>query len=166
MDYYHNDDDHDDDGMIIEVMPNGYRNAIRVRDHRRRHPRPYYHSPRPRPNTQVYVRPSQAQPAQTTPVQQSGSDDSSDPRIALGGLRISLGAMAGTVLTLGGLGVQLASHFISQPEPPEPDGAKAADLAGYAQDKAQADQKVQLLGTIGRALSDLGQLAAGFRNNR
>ena len=83
--------------------------------------------------------------------------------VSIGGVQVSLTTVAGTLLTLGGLGAQLASHFVNMPEPPtgEHEGV-VDDLVQFHQDKKEADRKLRLLDSVGRALSDVGQLA-GFR---
>lgn len=81
--------------------------------------------------------------------------------VSIGGMQLSFATIAGTLLTLGGLGVQVASHFVSVPEPPTGDhDGVLEDFVQFNQDKVKADRKLRLLDSIGRALSDVGQLAA------
>ena len=102
------------------------------------------------------------QPPRNPPVvvQQPATTTTPELGVNVGGMRIPLTMIAGAVLTLGGLGVQLASNFVSQPDLPDRANAKIEDVADYEKEKASADRKVQLMESIGRALSDLGQLAA------
>ena len=175
MAYYHYDDD--DGDVILEVIPDDdyeYRNAVRVQNAQRqnarradggwydrryqraRRPGPVVvrHQPRPQPRPQQIV---VQQPAQV-PVpayQESG--------LMVGGVRVSLGALAGTMLTLGGLGVQLASHFVDKPTPPSGE-LETGHLVEFQQEKDKSERKIHMLESIGRALSDLGQLTA-FKSN-
>ena len=182
MSYYTDDDD---DDVTIEV--GGYRDAVLVRDNRRR---TGYSSPRgyDRGHGRRYDRrhDSRSSRGRTVSVVRRGSsstpvvvrEPATEPvvireptseiqpihggmGINLGG--VSLGTIAGVVLTLGGLGVQLASHFVDKPKPP-PEEAELDAVTKYQRSNSDAERKTHIIETVGRALSDLGQLAA-FRKS-
>ncbi len=147
-------DDYDDDDVII-LEPDHRNGTMRRRGRRIPSGR---RLPPPRPPGRIVMRPRPRPPVivqQPAPV-----EETHDTGVTIGGMRIPLTMIAGAVLTIGGLGVQLASHFVSQPEVPDRSNAKVEDLAGYDEEKAESDRKVRMLESIGRALSDLGQLAA------
>jgi hypothetical protein len=161
---------------IIELPdPDEYRNARpaprrRTRERRRRRERR-----RTRPGQEsrrVVIRRPDADEMRAQPypadeamapvvVQQPVIEQPPEYGVSIGGVQLSFGTVAGTLLTLGGIGVQLASHFVSVPEPPTGDQDDVVeDLVQFNQDKKAADRKLRLLGSIGRTLSDVGQLAA------
>ncbi len=166
MSYY---DDDDDDDFVVEL---GYRDAVRVRDQRRRTGRPSGHrgfqrrheSRRPQSVTVVRGNNGRQPAVVREPVYEPVVVDG-QPRMIQpirGGINldgISLATLGGVVLTLGGLGVQLASHFVNKPKPPK-DDAELEDVTAYQRKQSDAERKTHILETVGRSLSDLGQLAA------
>ena len=149
-------DDYGD--YVIAALDPDHRNAVRV-GRRIPHRRPQLPPARERPQ-RIVVRPRPRPRPEPIVVQAPDAVQPQDVGLTVGGMQISLTVIAGALLTLGGLGVQLASHFVSQPDPPDRSNAKVEDLVGYEAEKAEADRKVRTMESIGRALSDLGQLTA------
>lgn len=166
---------------IIEIPDSSeYRNArsrFRPGDARgRRGPRDHRSATLARPSRRVVIRrpdddEMRAQPyppvysgdEPVTPVivQQPVIERQPENGVSIGGVQLSFTTIAGTLLTLGGLGVQLVSHFVSMPEPPTgDDDGVLEEFVRFNEEKTKADRKLRLLDSIGRALSDVGQLAA------
>jgi hypothetical protein len=148
--------------MIVEIPDSSeYRNAPprpRPGDGRGRRRRRDWRSTLPaRPARRVVIRRPEAEDAHAAPYP---LDAAPAYGVSIGGVQLSIATIASALLTVGGIGVQLATHFVSVPEPPAGDADSVIeDLVQFNQDKDEAERKLRLLGSIGRTLSDVGQLA-------
>lgn len=161
----------DDGDVVIDIDDSeDYRNARVVQDHRSR-PRPRDLPPARTTSRRVVVR----SPERTNVVVPSRRATTSEPVVVeqpvierppeygvnLGGLQLSFGTVAGTVLTLGGMGLRIAAHFVDMPKPPAGDEKDLPkELVKYTQEQSDAIRKSRVMETVGQTLSDLGQLAA------